>query len=235
MATSSNNKSVLILGAGFSVGAKIPTQENLFKEIANWANSTIPTNSQKRSWGKFKNFFTPSLGKNVTSYNVEDIFTIFDISQIQKEGFRSHTYREVQNASYSLLSTIRKYLIYAVDNSFNNKLGKHSNYSDLAIKLLDKRHSYGDDIVLKFRKLTPLELRSRKFTDYSSIAVGTTSIVAGTVTMLPLGVILFLVDGVKTEIDRRDFEKRAKKMGLPTPKKIWFIINWNPEDERCYM
>ena len=78
---------------------------------------------------------------------------------------------------------------------------------------------YGCRIVLKFRKLTPLELRSRKFTDYSSIAVGTTSIVAGTVTMLPLGVILFLVDGIKTEIDRRDFEKRAEKMGLPTPKK----------------
>jgi len=78
---------------------------------------------------------------------------------------------------------------------------------------------YGCRIVLKFRKLTPQELRSRKFTDYSSIAVGTTTIVAGTITMLPLGVILFLVDGVKTEIDRRDFKKRAKKMGLPMPKK----------------
>ena len=71
---------------------------------------------------------------------------------------------------------------------------------------------YGCRIVLKFRKLTPQELRSRKFTDYSSIAVGTTTIVAGTITMLPLGVILFLVDGVKTEIDRRDFKKRAEKM-----------------------
>jgi hypothetical protein len=78
---------------------------------------------------------------------------------------------------------------------------------------------YGCRIVLKFRKLTPQELRSRKFTDYSSIAVGTTTIVAGTITMLPLGVILFLVDGVKTEIDRRDFKKRAEKMGLPMPKK----------------
>ena len=92
---------------------------------------------------------------------------------------------------------------------------------------------YGCRIVLKFRKLTPLELRSRKFTDYSSIAVGTantvvgtasavigtTSTVVGTVTMMPLGVILFLVDGIKTEIDRRDFEKRVEKMELPMPKK----------------
>jgi len=92
---------------------------------------------------------------------------------------------------------------------------------------------YGCRIILKFRKLTPQELRSRKFTDYSSIAVGTANTVAGaanavagtastvvgTVTMMPIGVILFLVDGIKTEIDRRDFEKRVEKMELPMPKK----------------
>lgn len=78
---------------------------------------------------------------------------------------------------------------------------------------------YGCRIVLKFRKLTPSEFRSRKFTDYSSIAVGTTSTAAGAVTMMPLGIVLFLVDGITTEIDRQDFEERVAKMGLPTPKK----------------
>lgn len=78
---------------------------------------------------------------------------------------------------------------------------------------------YGCRIVLKFRKLTPLELRSRKFSDYSSIAVGTASTVAGTATMIPLGVILFLVDGITTEIDRRDFKNRVAMMELPPPKK----------------
>ena len=78
---------------------------------------------------------------------------------------------------------------------------------------------YGCRVILKFRKLTPLEIRSIKFTDYSSIAVGTAGTIAGTATMMPLGVILFLVDGVKTEIDRRDFETRAAKMELPEPKK----------------
>jgi hypothetical protein len=78
---------------------------------------------------------------------------------------------------------------------------------------------YGCRIVLKFRKLTPQELRSRKFTDYSSFAVGTASMVAGVATPMPLGIILFLVDGIKTEIDRQDFEDRVAKMGLPTPKK----------------
>ncbi|NTW07724.1 MAG: hypothetical protein HGA29_07765 [Syntrophaceae bacterium] len=78
---------------------------------------------------------------------------------------------------------------------------------------------YGCRIILKFRKLTPQEMRSRKFTDYSLFAVGAAGTVASVVTMIPLNVILFLADGVKTEIDRQDFEERAAKMGLPPPKK----------------
>jgi len=102
-------------------------------------------------------------------------------------------------------------------------LGHVSEFILRALKYYQMEESfkdfYGCRIVLKFRKLTPLELRSHKFTDYSSIAVGTTATIAGTITMLPLGTVLFLVDGVKTEIDRRDFKDRAEKMGLPTPKK----------------
>lgn len=78
---------------------------------------------------------------------------------------------------------------------------------------------YGYRIVLKFRKLTPAELRSRNFSDYSTIAVGTAGTVAGAATMLPFSGILFLVDGIKTEIDRRDFEERAARMDLPEPQK----------------
>jgi hypothetical protein len=78
---------------------------------------------------------------------------------------------------------------------------------------------YGCRIILKFRKLTPQEMRSRKFTDYTSFAVGTAGTVAGAVTLMPVSIILFLVDGVSAEIDRRDFEERVKKMGLPEPKK----------------
>lgn len=102
-------------------------------------------------------------------------------------------------------------------------LGHVSEFILRALKYYQLQESfkdfYGCRIVLKFRKLTPLELRSGKFSDYSSIAVGTASTVAGAATMLPLGGILFLVDGVKTEIDRRDFENRVEKMGLPAPKK----------------
>jgi hypothetical protein len=102
-------------------------------------------------------------------------------------------------------------------------LGHVSEFILRALKYYQMEESfkdfYGCRVVLKFRKLTPLELRSRKFSDYSSIAVGTTTAVAGTITMLPLGMVLFLVDGVTTEIDRRDFKDRTEKMDLPTPKK----------------
>ncbi|MGV8057654.1 MAG: hypothetical protein AB2L12_06500 [Smithellaceae bacterium] len=78
---------------------------------------------------------------------------------------------------------------------------------------------YGCRIILKFRKLTPQEMRSQKFTDYSRFAAGTAGTVAGVVTLMPLNIILFLVDGVKTEIDRQEFAERVAMMGLPTPKK----------------
>ena len=78
---------------------------------------------------------------------------------------------------------------------------------------------YGCRIIMKFRKLTPEEMRSRKFTDYSLFAVGAAGTVASVVTMLPLNGILFLADGVKTEIDRQEFAERVARMGLPPPKK----------------
>jgi hypothetical protein len=102
-------------------------------------------------------------------------------------------------------------------------LGHVSEFIVRALKYYELQESfkdfYGCRVVLKFRKLTPLELRSRKFSDYSSIAVGTAGTVAGAVTMIPFGGILFLVDGVTTEIDRRDFENRARELGLPAPRK----------------
>lgn len=78
---------------------------------------------------------------------------------------------------------------------------------------------YGCRVILKFRKLTPREMRSRKFADYSGFAVGSAGAVAGVVTLLPVGMVLFVVDGFKTEIDRQDFEERVARMGLPVPKK----------------
>src|SRR5208283_2010976 len=102
-------------------------------------------------------------------------------------------------------------------------LGHVSEFIVRALKYYQLQESfrdfYGCRVVMKFRKLTPLELRSRKFSDYSTIAVGTASTVAGVLTMMPVGSVLFLVDGISTEIDRRDFENRAQTLGLPQPTK----------------
>lgn len=134
-----NAKTVLILGAGFSVSGNIPTQNNLLKEIVNWSKLDGTTALQKETWKNFQTFFKRSLGKVLKNYYVEDIFTIFDIAQINKEGFRSNTFEQVQSASNSLLSSIRSYLMYAVESNF---VIKNDCYNDLAIKLLRKRHSF---------------------------------------------------------------------------------------------
>lgn len=102
-------------------------------------------------------------------------------------------------------------------------LGHISEFIVRALKYYQLQESfkdfYGCRVVLKFRKLTPLELRSRKFSNYSSIAVGTAGTVAGIVTMIPFGAVMFLVDGITTEIDRREFENRTQISGLPVPRK----------------
>lgn len=102
-------------------------------------------------------------------------------------------------------------------------LGHVSEFILRAFKYYQMEESFKDfydhRVILKFRKLTPQELRARKFTDYSGVAVGATSTVAGAVTMMPLGVIFFLADGIKTEMDRRDFEDRTEIAGLPKPEK----------------
>ncbi|HON60002.1 MAG TPA: hypothetical protein PLT45_10770 [Smithella sp.] len=102
-------------------------------------------------------------------------------------------------------------------------LGHVAEFIVRALKYYQLRESfrdfYGHRIVFKFRKLTPGEMRSKKFADYSRFTVGTISTVAGVVTMMPVGVVLFLADGIKAEIDRQDFEDRTAKMELPTPKK----------------
>ena len=102
-------------------------------------------------------------------------------------------------------------------------LGHVAEFIVRALKYYQLRENFRDfydhRIVLKFRKLTPQEMRTKKFTDYSKFTVGTVTTVAGVVTMMPVGVVLFLADGVKTEMDRQDFEDRTAKMDLPPPKK----------------
>lgn len=81
------------------------------------------------------------------------------------------------------------------------------------------RDFYGCRIILKFRKLSPQEIRSRKFAHYSRFALKTVGMVAGMITLMPVNAILFVVNGVKTEMDRQKIEDHALKMGLPRPKK----------------
>ncbi len=81
------------------------------------------------------------------------------------------------------------------------------------------RDFYGCRIIMKFRKLTPQEIRVRKFDDHVRFAVGAAGTAAGVATLMPVGIILFLADGFKAEIDRADFEERTALMGLPQPSK----------------
>jgi hypothetical protein len=166
-------------------------------------------------------FYSNYLDRKLDPYDeeVKALATRGEINVILLPGCASRS--EEQDTLFSCLKLSRDVNPESVKLPIGEKLylGHVSEFVLRALKYYQFQESfkdfYGYRIILKFRKLTPAELRSRKFSDYSSIAVGT----AGAATMLPFGGILFLVDGIKTEIDRRDFEKRAARMELPEPKK----------------
>ncbi|MEN6622227.1 MAG: hypothetical protein ABFD50_11825 [Smithella sp.] len=88
---------------------------------------------------------------------------------------------------------------------------------------------YGCRIIMKFRKLTPHEVHSKKLADHFNLAVGTAGMIASFITSVPLNAILFTVDGVKMEIDRQKIEDHAIKTGLPQPKKSIIITKLEEE------
>jgi len=170
-------------------------------------------------------FYSNYLDRKLDPYDeeVKALSTRGEINVILLPGCASRT--EEQDTLFSCLKLSRDVNPESVKLPAGEKLylGHVSEFILRALKYYQFQESfkdfYGYRIVLKFRKLTPAELRSRNFSDYSTIAVGTAGTVAGAATMLPFGGVLFLVDGIKTEMDRRDFEKRATQMGLPEPKK----------------
>jgi hypothetical protein len=170
-------------------------------------------------------FYSNYLDRKLDPYDAEvkALATRGEINVILLPGCASTA--EGQDTLFSCLKLSRDVNPESVKLPAGEKLylGHVSEFILRALKYYQFQESfkdfYGYRIILKFRKLTPAELRSRNFSDYSTIAVGTAGTVAGAATMLPFSGILFLVDGIKTEIDRRDFENRAARMGLPEPKK----------------
>ena len=131
-------KSVYILGAGFSYPAKIPMQAQLLKEVfaytPGFAEVRFVTAREK-----VERLIT-TLFDHPDQVTLEDLFTILDRSVIAKERFRDY--------SWSELYDFRENLVYVILHIIERKLstipaGIEETYRAFARFLIEKRQKAG--------------------------------------------------------------------------------------------
>lgn len=112
------NKTVYILGAGFSMDAGAPSQANIIQEIFN-LREAYPTKYRRTvlEWvDKFDQFLQTSLkvnDQNKIWYSLEDIYTPIDKSIVEGSSFREYTVEDL----IDLRDTLNKLIILAVRNA----------------------------------------------------------------------------------------------------------------------
>ena len=119
MAKKLKNKIVYILGAGFSVEAQAPTQEQLVSEIfrIHNENSNIFTNLKIED---FKEFLSKTLGipeELQSTIPLEDIFTPLDSCIINNMSFRDLSVNQLKEKRNLIFELIGKALQHILENS----------------------------------------------------------------------------------------------------------------------
>lgn len=126
-------KTVYILGAGFSINAGAPSQAALIEEIYNLKKSyTKPSKSKVKDWiNRFDKFLKQTL--YVTEgekkyYTLEDIFTPIDRSIAENNSFRHHTPKELTE----LRDIFNRLIILAVRSAIENSKKDQSSVEKFA-------------------------------------------------------------------------------------------------------
>jgi len=114
-------KTVYILGAGFSMNAGAPSQAAIVEEIYKLKNTYTKSSRPKvQNWVKmFDNFLlnTLQVTKNeIKHYALEDIFTPIDRSIAENISFRQHTVKEL----VELRDIFNRLIILAVRSAIDN-------------------------------------------------------------------------------------------------------------------
>lgn len=137
-----NDKTVIVLGSGFSVSSLIPTQNDLLKKMDEYYSSTGCISNGKVYWLDFKKVFSDLIGNDITTYLIEDIFTILDKSIIDNESYKGMTSNKLREFHSCLMNSLRIYLIDTVNDTISKQKGSYKKYSELALKILHKRKMY---------------------------------------------------------------------------------------------
>ncbi|MHA1660239.1 MAG: hypothetical protein ACTSUT_14100 [Promethearchaeota archaeon] len=137
-------KTVFILGAGYSKPAGLPLQRELLKGILNLSINNHKFDIAKDDLKKFISRYF----KNVNPLNLEmeNLFTIFDRAILNKENFINYRWKDLDNIKQEFIYAIITIIDYHMKNSLKN-IPKF--YIDFAKYVIEKRLSQkrGEDLI----------------------------------------------------------------------------------------
>lgn len=124
------NKTVFILGAGFSIDAGAPSQEKLVEKIFE-IHRTSPRVFKKGSVERFKSFLANTLNVPEALQNqipFEDIFTPLDKCLLENLSFRNLTVdqiKETRGLIYYLIGKSLQHILLISDKDYIDKFANH--------------------------------------------------------------------------------------------------------------
>ena len=113
-----SEKTVFILGAGYSKPAGLPLQGELLKRILKFSIENRQFDIAKEDLEKF----ISKCFKNVNPLNLamEDLFTIFDRAILNKENFINYKWKDLDNIKQEFIYAIITVIDYYMKNSLKN-------------------------------------------------------------------------------------------------------------------
>ena len=135
-------KSVFILGAGFSCGAGVPTQANLLSAILEHDNTFDP----EFETAKINIFnFIDNIFPATNNVDIEDIFTILDRGVNEKERFLTYTWQNL----YLLRNNLIHLVLFIIDESLKKvDFQKGNDYLAFIQYLISLRESEEKDLAI---------------------------------------------------------------------------------------
>ncbi len=135
-------KSVFILGAGFSYSAGVPTQASLLSTIVKHKNTFEP----KYETAKIKIIdFITSIFPSIEYIDIEEVFTILDRGVNEKERFITFSWQEL----YDLRNSLVYLVLYVIDEALQNVNCKVINeYTKFIQYLINLRKSDNSDLTI---------------------------------------------------------------------------------------
>lgn len=135
-------KSVFILGAGFSYAAGVPTQATLLLEVLEHDNTFDPIFERNKE--DIKNFIE-DIFPNSKTVDIEDVFTILDRGVNEKERFLTYEWQRL----YKLRNQLIHLVLFIIDESLSKVDFEQENaYNKFIEYLIELRESGDKDLAI---------------------------------------------------------------------------------------